>query len=343
MVETYQQAIQWAVRAIGRDNAFPALSDWEWWKELARDKTVWGRLAKKAYKRYVAFHLRQDQVESWHGAIFTACLKHTDQQHPQVLKKEFHVCILCSKAFSTPQGWFLHAHGKHGYRSREGQAAQGTYCFCCDKQYRSQESLRMHLRYSAGCCAFFDSLRQEGVQLHETTRPRHEQMPWYRQGMQQQPQGRPETDKDVLMVQLQNTLVDFWIPEDDAQFTLQLTEHLKQQCAVLMPFQTVFETFAEWALPWCHSDNSKMCTAIWAVQDWLLEMTPEHDPSEECPKGEELKKQVKVLPWISQPGQMVPKELFVLHLFSGRRRQGDLQTAIEKITPPAGCVICFVC
>lgn len=130
MVETYQQAIQWAVRAIGRDNAFPALSDWEWWKELARDKTVWGRLAKKAYKRYVAFHLRQDQVESWHGAIFTACLKHTDQQHPQVLKKEFHVCILCSKAFSTPQGWFLHAHGKHGYRSREGQAAQGTYCFC---------------------------------------------------------------------------------------------------------------------------------------------------------------------------------------------------------------------
>ena len=49
--------------------------------------------------------------------------------------QSFHVCLICQRAFTTTQGWFLHAIIKHGYRTVPGTVVQGDTCPCCAKVY----------------------------------------------------------------------------------------------------------------------------------------------------------------------------------------------------------------
>lgn len=94
---------------------------------LMENKATWGRLSKKAYKRYTAFHLRNDQVEAWHEELLAVRLMPVDAQVRPDHNSNAHVCVICTTAFSTPQGWFSHAYSRHGYRSKVGTAAQGAH------------------------------------------------------------------------------------------------------------------------------------------------------------------------------------------------------------------------
>ena len=94
---------------------------------LMENKATWGRLSKKAYKRYTAFHLRNDQVEAWHEELLAVRLMPVDAQVRPDHNSNAHVCVIRTTAFSTPQGWFSHAYSRHGYRSKVGTAAQGAH------------------------------------------------------------------------------------------------------------------------------------------------------------------------------------------------------------------------
>lgn len=48
---------------------------------------------------------------------------------------------------------------------RENQVVQGSYFYCCDKQHRTMEALRMHLKYSSGCCAYFSALKEAAIEV----------------------------------------------------------------------------------------------------------------------------------------------------------------------------------
>ena len=151
----YCEALKWAHTLVDRDSSVRDVSEGEAWRRLAAQPAQWARYGRTALYRATQARLRNAATVKAHKHIHEILESNGLTVSSEQPRHGQHFCVICERAFSAPQGWFLHASQKHNYVSESSEAVQGQTCHCCAKVYLSQERLRHHLRYSASCRAFF--------------------------------------------------------------------------------------------------------------------------------------------------------------------------------------------
>lgn len=217
---------------------------WSAWEELAhKSPTAWKRFVRRAVQRNTTFRVCESRVKQAHADI----LKQITAIGGTITGYEFHTqhyCLLCDKPFQNKRAWFLHSYHRHSYVSMAGQAAQGTSCPVCAKEYFCQEKLKHHLQYSAVCRNF---AWHSGGSRQEHGNAVHALMPWVYLGHDAvQHDDSTNRDEAQLCQDLDETLRHFSVSVDSAAFEDDLCARLRETCNRPMPFPDVVRTFEKW-------------------------------------------------------------------------------------------------
>ena len=342
----YHKALAWAYSLLDRDSPVRDVLDGEAWQILAAQPAQWARYGRTALYRATQARLRNAATTKAHRAIFDI-LKHHELTDSLVkTRHSHHFCVICEKVFSATQGWFLHACQKHGYISESSEVVQGQTCHCCAKVYLTKERLRHHLRYSAECRAFF---RQNRGNLPDSdaAMSQHPQFPWYR--LQQGGfSGSQPVDRDAVQVResLQEALRTFLCPEQDGHFHEELIFALKAACKVPVPFETIRSALWCWLQDFERTD-SRIFKAGCEVHSWLENLaTQTHQDDvqdgDHMLTDETSRRAITCKATEQKLRSFLPSELIILHLFSGRRRERDIQMELESLPLPEGVVMTVV-
>ena len=337
-LRAYRAALQWMWTATSRDKDLPGQDDWSAWMEfMLTHPNKWKTLCRRAAHRHLAHRILWMKVATWQRDILTMLDEANGSERLPPVDSHAHRCLVCSKFFSTGRAWFLHAFGKHGYRSLPGRAAKGRYCPRCQKVYRGTLQLQHHLRYSRECCLYFWNTCQEDLPNPTIAGSDHPQCPWMhvpgdspyleaRHGL---------TDDSDLREELQDFFRHYTIPDEETDLTQSLYEALQQILTVVLPLKQIREVWNQWMNYYADSPDVNLREALTRVTTWLYENTQDtvadsvqharHQPEEGQPRNFD----------VSVPApQSCFKELLVIHLYSGRRRRGDLQQCFEQLQLP---------
>ena len=324
-------------RNLVSDREAPPPHAWEAWEKLAvEEPLMWKRLTRKVANRYKAYRVIQARVRQAYGEILK-CIVQTGAAIGGRTMRTQHYCLICGQPFCNKRAWFLHAYYRHSYISMAGQAAIGTSCPVCAKEYFSKEKLKHHLQYSAVCRNYAWSIA-EGASSQERV---HDQMPWIYTDMPAvYHEDNDHRDDMKLWDSLQDAASHFILSVEDEGFAEDTYRRLREACNLPMPFPSVIEVFEKWtaslgpnadpiiqqACQRIRREFSEICVQNVTFDDWNLE-----DENER--KAIQLE---AVQP--CGPARSFCEKYF-LHLYSGRRRRGDLQDALEALEPEGGVTL----
>ena len=271
-LRAYQEAVKWIWQACARDYHLAEPENWRAWNDMMCQRTTpWKRICAVAAKRWRNFRVLWAHVDKWKIDLH---LELWNRKLWQVsIPQSTHRCLLCKMDFSQARGWFLHAHGKHNYRSLEGRATQGQYCPQCNRLYPTPLSLHHHLRYSASCRTYFWLQRGSVIQAPFDEANLHPQCPWI-PGDANKPDEMVEPfdpDHDSLVENLTQALSTFTPPEDDTQLAQTLVEEVWTLLCAPLPFMTIVRAFETWQEPLMASEDEHLHHALDQIRDRLLQ------------------------------------------------------------------------
>lgn len=333
---------------------------WEAWQQmLQRPGKSWTNLVKKGVKHSVQQERKDHDWEEWQ----TQCVKYlieADLLEAPLLKNSTgqQFCGVCRQTFRTMAAWSVHAFKKHGRVTYARTVAQGTQCQICLKQYPTHVSLINHLKYSVVC---FQQLQQRGV------RARLEPGMNSRQANQEEPEWRPPVLRADGPPLPDNELIHLHGPNDDQLALLrqwhrvwnETAEHnnypptiLEMLCDTMttttLPIAEIQMLALYWrddlvrddiitetdGLFWALTRLEERLTAAWALRQ------PAETEDLVTSTDEILDAWLQATPRVqSVPRPLRFRQVVLAHLFSGRRRPGDIQQCAEEarwITPD-GC------
>ena len=249
-----------------------------------------------------------------------------------------HYCLLCEQAFQNKRAWFLHAYHKHSYLSMAGQAAQGTSCPVCAKEYFCREKLKHHFQYSAVCRNF--AWKARGPPITSQTQA-HSLMPWtYCEQMPVCHDDDTNRDDEGLKHDLDAELRRFVVSVDHPSFEADLYHRIRDTCNRPMPFPDIVKVFGQWlqdlgpsADPALLKVGSRITGEFAAIEGWVLAGL------EKNIENEQDRRDVTCSQIPTHRPRKAFRDRYFFHLFSGRRRPGDLQDALELLEPEPGTTL----
>ena len=342
----------------------------DYWQKLLLDRPgCWKGLLKKAQAHALAQARIKVKADLFERKLAQALQDHHPDLTPLQGQQEdpcadTHFCLPCRKAFASKVGRAIHTFRAHGRKASARYLADQNVCDCCRHVFLNEHRLYLHLRYSRRC---FDHLRARGVcqdpvpgrgstawqsQPQFTLRPylvsEGPDLPEACLPMEQFALAPHELD---LLIDLMNLELQDFSPyvQPDTQESMwlamrsQLCQHpvsladmqevlqcwLRVLRAPLRPGQRVVPMdIAAWTTA-IHLGLSRLSYA-WLCPDLLAAQ----------PQTRQLMDGAKQLQAISAGrcallpdpgyGPSTSQPVF-LHLFSGRRREGDLQCALEAL------------
>ena len=346
MRKPLEAALAWSWQALEGDCELPPPSEWQAWSSLmVNNPARWKHLILLAALRHKRFELRQHQVRRWHFDFYQNFVEEnlvTNLQDQMRYMATTEYCILCDRSFANRRGWFLHAFTTHGYRSQPGQNVFGDTCFVCKKQYPSKHSLQNHLRYSSRCNTAF-ALRRHEMDSEVPIEVKHRQCPWRYILDDQEKQTAEESidfEWEAMQTHLSGILASFEADPDAPRDPDLLARAISDGLSCALPFGRILEYFTFWvnSLRPLDSFTDDVVARVW---QWLDSLAPSYATDE--PYGHfdnELQRKRHQMRAISpRTWAFRPTELYFLHFFSGRRRGGDLQEAIERVPLPPNTVL----
>ena len=346
MRQPLEEALTWSWQALQGDCELPPLGDWHAWQSLmVHNPARWKHLILLAALRHKRFELRQHQVCRWYADFHQNFVEENlvmDSEDQTSHMETTEYCIMCDRSFANRRGWFLHAFTTHGYRSQPGQNVFGDTCFICQKQYPSRLSLQNHLRYSSRCNTAF-ALRRHEMESEAPVAAKHRQCPW-RYVMDNQEKQTAEEIIDFEWEAFQTHLSEI-LASHEAESAVErdpelLARALSDGLSCALPFSRILAYFTSWvnALRPLDCFLNGVVALVW---QWLDSLAPCYVMDETHGKfGDELqRKKLQMRPVSPRTWAFRPTELYFLHFFSGRRRGGDLQEAIEKIPLPSNTIL----
>ena len=335
--QAYEQALVWLWRGTGRDREAPPPHAWEAWEKLAVEQPLtWKRLTRKVSGRYKTYRVIQARVRQAYADILKSIVQAGAALGGRSMQTQ-HYCLICSQPFCNKRAWFLHAYYKHSYISMAGQAAVGTSCPVCAKEYFSKEKLKHHLQYSAVCRHYAWSAAESTPSQERV----HDQMPWiYTDVPVVYHEDQEHRDDLQLWENLQEAARCFVLSVEDEGFAEDVYRRVREACNLPMPFPSVVTVLERWlaflgpnadplllkAGHRIRQEFSDICLQNVAFDDWNLD-------------DENERKAIQF--GALRPGRPARSfcEKYFLHLYSGRRRQGDLQDALEALEPEGGVTL----
>ena len=333
----------------------------KYWHTLIRSQPrVWKGLLKKTKLHSLLqaqIASEADILRSHHDSLAPVPREDTVAPMP-------YVCIPCGRSFVTKAAWGVHTFKVHHRKASARYLADQPRCDHCMKTYHNAYRLYLHLRYSATC---FDALQHRGV--HHDPLPGRGSRQWkqasqfslrpFLHGAGPQPEALAdpigqlmlsphEIDllEDLMALELTD-LGDYSSPD----LADQLWDLIRQVlCRHPVSFSDMDEVLATWHALFLAPFKPRarllpLHVGLWtsAIQrarqrlslTWLCpDLIPRHQPLLQQYTG---RQQLADIPRINlahapRPGYgACAKQPIFIHFFSGRRRPGDVQEALENL------------
>ena len=313
---------------------------WQWRNQPAKIKS----LLKRAQLHHTGQIQLHAEVDDFHDRIYRL-LHEAGLRHPGVLEVETpkpNYCLICGTWWATFRAWAVHSFKTHGRLSKFRRLQSGSRCDACGNDYATHSRLCRHLRSSVRCAATLAAERkwvQAGLVTGNRTADRLDEEhslipsnPTFGPVLPQR-QGWAMTEQ-VLSILKAFSKID-WAAADDpftddlmteiCRTAIHMTElneiidaqiHYYQNEVATGRLQQVYQdiekNFKEQPLSMQHTFKPRLDV-------WSCELEDFHYiPVEPIPRPR-------------------TRHLYIVHLFSGTKREHDIHQCVNALTPPSGC------
>ena len=336
----------------------PLCEDWPSWEGyILQSPTRWKGVVRRATRHALAQQQMRTDWTRWHRAIISEMRDVGELPIPTLVgaAEATHYCIPCAQRFSSKACWSVHAFRKHQRVTKARLVASGLHCGHCLRLYDSHFLLTRHLTYSQSCC---DALFLRGVWAEPepsiNSRNSNKQqcrlkVPYLKCEGPSLPSPVLRSPEDLLLheqkVLLQDLreLANTYTEALDIYF---IFEHYRALTAVrFLHHDEIVEVFQFWndSLTDGQIFTDRETIDCWVgATDTLLQLLS----LDLFVDGEIFVKKHQLLDnafafW--KKGELFPvlvdrplkyNPVVCAHLFSGRRRSGDVQSALEESSFP---------
>ena len=314
--------------------------DLEAWHLLATQQpSRWKKLLKRARLHALWQHTVHYNVDRYHRKAFDLLIQ-AGASLPSTVQEEVeraHYCFICQRTFATHRSWAVHSFKLHQRINKWRRLQSGEVCLACGKRFPSEARLIRHLQSVRACANTVASQRIWAPQ-------------------------RPAFGSTQVTTQERSLLLSTW-------------EHTETPCLPAaagwtMTWQT--RSFLQFCttVQWTSTDVEHQCLlqlqqhAVCGQElveiEEALEITLQCDEQKAAmhavftclknmarPQGQTIDRKVplqqcvQALPTAAQPMWTSPsrtptKYRYILHLYAGVRREGDLHTVIANMPSPDG-------
>ena len=332
---------------------------WPAWEELILyHRSYWKRLVRRACEHSILQRALHWRSREFYGQFTSILRKHFDYEpraaQPSVADAVFG-CLHCRLRCNSKAGEAAHMFKVHGHIARRRHFIDGTTCSACLKDFHTVEKLMAHLYYGTSCrrtligrnyvCPRIPGagsiVDRERQRAHDRLLP-----PLQAAGpLQQAPRPRADNEVDAdLHMDVMETCLD----ADTLDLALHRLPALADQRPISWTTWTsTLDYFIETLEP---EDVQRWRVPLSTVCDGLRRLLSparwqfDRQPKQVTPTLMSLEQECcdfAVTTW--SPGLIGPQQFghhrVLLHLFSGRRRPGDLQYFLDAMEPPTNYVL----
>ena len=310
-----------------------------------------GQRWKNAIKRALKLHIRyvglQRHWRYWHDQIARRLLEaHVLPPVPREVAVTDFSCLLCRKTFASRAAWSVHAFKIHNRVTPARLCATGVQCSACLKHYGTHIALIHHVTNSQTCLAFLAAhATAEAIEPGWNSRAELRDRPLLQcpalqaegpRHVASEPVYNPDREQFDL---LHRAWTEAWYGHVDATL-IQKCDALKQAtfCTFLC-CDRIRDAHVDWMQMQLLDENTHLdviavatlfvtqCTGTWFLGEQQITTDDRHHTWERCSQY-----------WLETAfdvpsptaGRIAYHPVIVAHLFSGRRRAGDLQSFLES-------------
>ena len=352
-------------------------NDWNSWSHLIQlQPKRWAGLLARAQKHAILQRTNAWCVKHWTTVILESlvdCGLQPDwSQQPQPSQEGGHLCAPCQMRFRSASAWAVHAFKCHGRIHYLREYLDHSCCKSCATEYWSIARLHRHLRYSKRCAQHYLTWHPRvGAQPGLNSRHYNETEPPVlsppvdavvdhvpgRQFFGADPESEPHDELLESLVTLLDADLSM-LPDYNPSRTIWSLIDKIRICLLQFPIpcsqiKLTWTCFAQDGSSLLGEDSSVELCSIWGhhlqvvtwklCPDWLVParalgsttISKRDAPAEWLQQNPSLR-------WDPAAKTRIPRvlpERFVVHFFAGRRRPGDLQSAIESLRPRHGVLL----
>ncbi len=348
------------------------------WDALFRHKPAAGRnWIGKAVRHASIQKAIYTQWTEWHHEFLQTCSEAgLDLQYPWTTltteekpdsKGSLDACLLCGLLFRSKAAWSVHAFKKHGRVNWRRHYISGSRCEGCLREYGTSERLQNHLTYSSRCAALIKRhLEPVPLRPGRNNTRRDRDPPLAIPVLQAEGPCRlwntedGENDEEGIDLELIEQLMDVLErnfesdPEKVADITIaELVTHYKNAlCTTWADFGTVRHTVKRFREEALQDADDRDIRAMSLVQDLLrlrwfftdedLEKLEVDLPDASLRENawrycQEAKKSPSWNVTAFKPS-IIFRDFVIVHLFSGERRENDLESYLNQIEAPKNSI-----
>eukprot|EP00438_Fugacium_kawagutii_P032846 Skav224538 [mRNA] locus=scaffold388:799933:802791:+ [translate_table: standard] len=272
-------------------------------------------------------------------------------------------CMCCKVVLRSRAGESVHMHKKHGHCAKERLFIDGTQCSHCLKEYHTYSKLQRHLRHSHQCRQAIRPVRHAtdllpGIGSHvdrAQVRDLDDLVPIQQAEGPGRPQ-RPREEVPDVDWTLEEALLDLLHPEHGQQVVEDSLRNRLRDCISGLPVSwTSCRATLRYMLNTVTVHDFEDDLDTFLVTQNVLAALAEPDaweflqqalPCRQVPGSRTLEDLTAALcdgppagSLVEAPRPPLGRHRVVLHLFSGRRRFGDLQWFLERLQPQEGTTL----
>lgn len=371
-IRCVHSAIHWMYDQLKGSTNFAGLHDFEedWVRGVQNRGPKWRGWVKRAKTHSVLQRINRSHVESWHAEFYDKLIDaglSLPPAEPQLVDdpgEHPHACGPCKQIFRTHTAWATHANRKHNRQDPLRPFLVDGVCRSCRNNYHTTRRLLAHLHYNRVCAANHASLseaRTVGPGRNSKGEDKDRSLPLPVIKPAYPVQFIADEDEDLCFQSKLFRDVDFenkvaaeldcirWDEDATAMMVEDRMRNLVLNSVVSISdawsvfvaahndlpaddvrSQGLRQVFAQWSLHWLFSGQS----VSWPIASYSC-------TSHTTLKSTALRGSVHCRDdgptfSVSRP---ISREVFVIHFFSGVRRQEDIQWWAETEPKPPGVVL----
>ena len=346
-----------------------------WINFIAQEQGQWKTWIRRARVHCIRQEAIKTHVQHWHDD-FTEEVKSTGLQVPEEIYRQVderevegqHACPRCKQVFRTKAAKAVHDFKKHGKVSNSRYYLHGTDCPRCHKQYHTSVRLQRHFYYSKECLEFVqkrDGPLRGGVKpgINNTSADQDRALPVpvgrligpeENNDMAEEDVPRGEQVGDSIDIDFMEAMVDILQRHDPTTPMETFDEEIRraaQQSISDLPilletlrtfglegreFPEIEEKYTENQLKTIIRSTVEQFSLEWAIPETTATVS-----NWRCRRAiYEWWKQQASFRWrdvqIPRPRS---KMITFIHLYSGHRREGDVESHLAGFPMPEGCVL----
>jgi len=354
--------LKWMWNQLKHSSQLPdPLQGFQQWEYLMRHHPgFWKRLIRRAGDHDSGQRRNLHIVTEFHGEFLKILQDHgrlcqTMPHHEALSGDQIHACMMCEKRFLSKGGCGAHLFRAHGHVNSVRHLFSTSQCGACMKEYHTFAKLKTHLLQVTACRQILQAQRLRwqpmpgaGSQINATMEAAHDGLlpPLKVQGpLLERPHGRADEDFDQDF--LEKIFIDIVDAENIAECERLIRTAARETVLSWSTFQATLERFLEL---FTDADAAVLRVPGDELRHLLVTLRSPHAWTFLTSDG-----RAKTSPWhleiaaleqhclreiegreqhdfVIHPPRGFARERFILHLFAGRRRQGDFQFFVDGLT-----------